>query len=59
MDHSIRLWNFVKVQPVAVFHAGAAVLRVGMLMTQSVAVYTTGSGVVAELNVHKSEEKIQ
>jgi len=57
MDNTIRLWNFVKVQPVAVFHTGAAVLQVNVLVAQNVVVYTSGSGIVAELDLNKSEGK--
>jgi len=56
MDNTIRLWNFVKVQPVAAFHTGAAVLQVNVLVAQNVVVYTSGSGIVAELDLNKTVE---
>lgn len=59
LDKTVRLWSFVKSQPIAVFTASAPVLKAVVVVQASTAIYTCADGMVGELTLFKSIDGIR
>eukprot|EP00730_Choanoeca_flexa_P007394 TRINITY_DN12326_c2_g2_i3.p1 TRINITY_DN12326_c2_g2~~TRINITY_DN12326_c2_g2_i3.p1 ORF type:complete len:1043 (+),score=304.18 TRINITY_DN12326_c2_g2_i3:118-3246(+) len=59
LDRTVRMWNFMKRQPVARFFTLSPVWAVVSIINESVAVYTCEDGTKGTLTIHKTLDSVR